>query len=605
MKKLFILFLILSLLTSIVNAEVFVNYNLKEGRIDRNLNFQPTNIDINGVNVIGFTCLDDNCENLGGTIFSSESSLTLNSGENLFVQLNYPTNLLSNYGYAVYFFKDGYIPWEQNPNWFGIGEAPEYYNVYLTKKEVCSSKIEEVKITNTQRPNTPVVISVKADVDANIMSAITEGIGPLKAIPDLLRDQYSVKTLVTLDILANDNLVISQQKEVKTLFGQAGNAEFEFTPIESGDYTAVVTTDVTDEKCIDSEIDSEEKDFFVLSENPLNMCYTELEDLELSSTNLNVNENLIVGFNKLSNLQIDQANDIIEPISTTIQLELRNFNTGLVVFEKIFELGKNDDTTNIKEFSLSINIPDYLENGFYDLSINGKGNEVRCSEDNKADFLQETIFIENKGIFNQAPKIISEPVTNAELGKNYFYDVEAVDPNGDFLSYSLLFGPQGMNIDPITGLITWNVNDNLFNNEQKVNVWVLVSDGFFFDSQFYTITIDGITIDKITREHELSFSGLNLETSNLEDGINGFIQLKNSGDFKENEISITADIYELGIHEVLTNNINLGRRDSFWIPINIDLPSNVAEGDYLLNVRLSNRRHSEEKIIVLSISDNN
>src|SRR5262249_31399451 len=37
----------------------------------------------------------------------------------------------------------------------------------------------------------------------------------------------------------------------------------------------------------------------------------------------------------------------------------------------------------------------------------------------------------------------------------YQYTVKAIDPDGDPLTYSLPLGPQGMSIDPTSGLITW------------------------------------------------------------------------------------------------------------------------------------------------------
>lgn len=57
---------------------------------------------------------------------------------------------------------------------------------------------------------------------------------------------------------------------------------------------------------------------------------------------------------------------------------------------------------------------------------------------------------------NYAPVITSNPITVTGLNQSYSYDVDAIDPDGDLLTYSLLNGPQGMAIDPTTGLITWS-----------------------------------------------------------------------------------------------------------------------------------------------------
>ena len=54
-----------------------------------------------------------------------------------------------------------------------------------------------------------------------------------------------------------------------------------------------------------------------------------------------------------------------------------------------------------------------------------------------------------------APAITSTPITGAASGQTYRYQVEAVDPNGEPLTFRLEVAPHGMSIDAATGLITW------------------------------------------------------------------------------------------------------------------------------------------------------
>ncbi|MEW8539447.1 MAG: putative Ig domain-containing protein [Candidatus Thiodiazotropha endolucinida] len=57
---------------------------------------------------------------------------------------------------------------------------------------------------------------------------------------------------------------------------------------------------------------------------------------------------------------------------------------------------------------------------------------------------------------NQAPQIVSTPVTSAMENQAYQYDVDATDPNaGDVITYALVTAPAGMVIDATNGLITW------------------------------------------------------------------------------------------------------------------------------------------------------
>ena len=88
-------------------------------------------------------------------------------------------------------------------------------------------------------------------------------------------------------------------------------------------------------------------------------------------------------------------------------------------------------------------------------------------------------------LFNSSPVIESDPVTTAKEGVAYTYDVEATDPNGDTLTYSLTAGPTGMTINSTTGVISWTpAADGSF------EVTVEVSDGSKSETQSFTIIVD-------------------------------------------------------------------------------------------------------------------
>ncbi len=56
---------------------------------------------------------------------------------------------------------------------------------------------------------------------------------------------------------------------------------------------------------------------------------------------------------------------------------------------------------------------------------------------------------------NLAPAILSIPLTSALAGRNYIYAVRAVDAEQDLLMYDLTSKPEGMSINPVTGVIRW------------------------------------------------------------------------------------------------------------------------------------------------------
>ena len=89
---------------------------------------------------------------------------------------------------------------------------------------------------------------------------------------------------------------------------------------------------------------------------------------------------------------------------------------------------------------------------------------------------------------NDAPTILTTPLTGAEYNRNYAYDVDAFDPDGSAgLVYSLNLAPAGMSIEPQGGLISWVPNSSQTGPQ---SVEVVVSDpGGASDTQSYTINV--------------------------------------------------------------------------------------------------------------------
>ena len=75
---------------------------------------------------------------------------------------------------------------------------------------------------------------------------------------------------------------------------------------------------------------------------------------------------------------------------------------------------------------------------------------------------------------NRAPEFVSDPDEEAIAGKSYLYEAEAIDPDGDELTYSLVAGPAGAAIEPTTGAIAWNPTSENIGNYSVV---VRVEDG--------------------------------------------------------------------------------------------------------------------------------
>lgn len=94
---------------------------------------------------------------------------------------------------------------------------------------------------------------------------------------------------------------------------------------------------------------------------------------------------------------------------------------------------------------------------------------------------------------NIAPVIITDSLPSAIVGTaSYTYTIEAADPNGDTLTYSLTTSPTDMTIDSTTGVITWTPA-----TAGNFEVIVKVSDGNKSITQSFIITANEILLTSI------------------------------------------------------------------------------------------------------------
>ncbi|WP_163340812.1 Ig-like domain-containing protein [Desulfopila sp. IMCC35008] len=88
---------------------------------------------------------------------------------------------------------------------------------------------------------------------------------------------------------------------------------------------------------------------------------------------------------------------------------------------------------------------------------------------------------------NDPPELISTPIVTGEAFILYSYQVLAVDPEDDQLTFSLQDQPESMFIDPLTGLITWSPGESEVGSHA---VAVTVSDGKATTIQTYVLQIE-------------------------------------------------------------------------------------------------------------------
>jgi hypothetical protein len=81
--------------------------------------------------------------------------------------------------------------------------------------------------------------------------------------------------------------------------------------------------------------------------------------------------------------------------------------------------------------------------------------------------------VKNLTVANAAPQLSGDGKYVFD-GKTFSRVIEAVDPDGDTLTYALKSAPEGMTIDPSSGRINWNVPDSF---SGKASYIISVTDG--------------------------------------------------------------------------------------------------------------------------------
>jgi hypothetical protein len=296
---------------------------------------------------------------------------TENSGSSDVVQITYPTNLPSSGYYAVFFYKEGYIPYEVKAYWHGSSGARSS-TAYLSKKDVARAPIDNFNVVNEVQPNVPVVMAIDASLDGHAYSALHNA-GPVNYVPSQLVQYYSVETRVTLRVYDEDEDVVYETERVVDIpYSGSTRVEFSWTPEDDGDYRAVVSTFVTDSKFLTSEEQEVMKEFHVIEEDPNDMCYTLLNSLAVSNQYPSEGEVLTISGNKISNFADD--NYVLTSIPTDLVLEVMD-NTGAVIYTDSLSMNSNDNSVDREPFSFEWTP---ASAGWYDILVTGVGDSNLC-----------------------------------------------------------------------------------------------------------------------------------------------------------------------------------------------------------------------------------
>ena len=473
------------ILSTVVYADVPVDYALREATVLDSGDISYSTNSITDVNAIGFVCADEDCNDVTGTLWNGEVQT---SGNSDILQLVYPTDLPESGYYAVFFYKEGYIPYGIKAYWHG-NSGVQSSTAYLSKKDVGRAPIDSFDVLNDVQPNVPLVMAIDSSLDGSTYAALSNS-GYVGYRPSELEEYHSVETRISLKVYDdNDNVVYEDEQTVNIPYSGSERVEFTWTPEESGDYRVVATTFVTDSKFLTSEEQEVNSEFHVLEEDPNDMCYTLLNGLKVSNQFPRAGETVTISGNKISNYA--DENYVLTAVSTNLALEVAD-NSGAVVYSDTLTTNPNDNVVDKESFEFEW-IPD--QEGWHTILVTGIGSQC-LGKENLAETERVIVYVSGaapasapvlQGIPNQAVDEGEE--FNAVDLWNYAADRDTADED-------LRFNVVSQSNEDLT-VCSINSNRNVEctapDGYGYSDVAIEVSDGQYTDRDSFKLIVNKVT----------------------------------------------------------------------------------------------------------------
>ncbi len=265
-------------------------------------------------------------------------------------------------------------------------------------------------------------VVVTAPLDGSSVDAGTTLVATGQAIADF--------PLSTLDLILVNGVPITSVDAAGnffvSLFVGPGDNEFEFTAIDSNGKVGSTTITITG-----TQLETSQIDFSKLTD--VSGSFRQL--YERSSFNL-------ASQTFLTETAIENAGQFAANIPLLVGIT--NISDPLILVRNAD--GQTPDGIPYYDFSRLVT----------GQSLDPRGKTSLLSAEffnpNRVQFTYDLIFL---GKLNEAPEILSLPETEAYWNREYLYDVHAIDPNNDTLTYELIEAPVGMTIDSRTGVVRW------------------------------------------------------------------------------------------------------------------------------------------------------
>jgi hypothetical protein len=413
MKKLFLclsLIFGIVLVLNLVSATVQVTYSGYYAQIESDGSITYTNDPVEDFDTVGYVCLDLDCLEVGERVEGLTKSTNSNS-----ITLEFPTYLKDENGYGIWFYKSGYIHWEQNPTWNGEGIVDEEYRVYFLRKAKAWSPVMDLHVVDETVPSFPIEIGAEIKIDADTYSAL-QNAGVLDYNPSEINDE--VETEVVLRIYNGEDIIYQDSQELSISYSESEEVLFSYEGFEStGEYTIQIFTNVLDDKIIESITQYAEEEIIVIPVGLNDYSYSYVTGLSITPEFLEVGDSATILF-ETGSYYVDEF-DNQSPIGT---------DTVIIISREGVELERV-----LRHFDLpfySSNLYTFEEAGEYSVRVESQPSECQGSNGCLESAQEITFIVSNPFEPNELDLYIdSGYVYDAPLYDNEFPDLRFITHN--------------------------------------------------------------------------------------------------------------------------------------------------------------------------------
>jgi hypothetical protein len=246
------IFLIISM-TSLVFAACAQGNFVKYGELDDSWALVTSATPVNNAKMRGYVCSNSGCSSVSGSLFGLRNTNEA-PAPNSYLDIAYPSFLLSPSGYGVFVYKNGYIPFEYRSYFADAACSAPDTTHYLTRKQNCEPELDSFVVT----PGAGTI-----NVNFDVAAPLGHG-GSIDYVPPVIADQYTVDVSANLEVTKSGvpGIFYSETITKNAEFSGSRNFDFDFS-VTPGTYHIYAYSSSTDAKCLDYTPDEENTDLCI------------------------------------------------------------------------------------------------------------------------------------------------------------------------------------------------------------------------------------------------------------------------------------------------------------------------------------------------------